>query len=340
MNSAIEVSLNLPTKMSDIFVADITRCYESIPLIGNDNLSDAIAHIIRLGFKQERSKYPRSSPQIWIRVDSSGNAAHAAWGTCHPSYGDCFALLEDRLILLHTWLMNHCFVGLGDRVWKQSLGIPMGFSCSPLWCNLYVLHYEINFILRLGRLGMVHLLKRFKHAFRYIDDLCWINNGNALEFLSPSQIRTPDNPFWIYPLDVLEIKCEVSDFAKDAPERGIKAHFMNLEISIDENQPGLYQTAKFDKRRALPFKFTQYIRFRSNRPIRQSYSIPVSQTVPILYLSSTFSAALFEIEKLILTLQENGFQKPQLICTITRFLEENAFPGLKFDLSTLIEHLR
>jgi hypothetical protein len=34
------------------------------------------------------------------------------------------------------WLTTNCFVRLGDRVWKQILGIPMRFSCSPLWCNL------------------------------------------------------------------------------------------------------------------------------------------------------------------------------------------------------------
>lgn len=112
VNSAIEVALNLPDKISNIFVADITHCYETIPLYGPDNLSDAIAHIIHLGLRQERSKHPR----IWIRVDSNGNATHASWNTTCPAYGNCFPLSEEKLIHLYTWLMNHCYVGLGDRV--------------------------------------------------------------------------------------------------------------------------------------------------------------------------------------------------------------------------------
>jgi hypothetical protein len=61
----------------------------------------------------------------------------------------------------------------------------MGFSCSPLWCNLYLLHYEIQFIQRLGLLGLPQLMEKFKFSYRYIDDLCWINHGDAKQFLSP-----------------------------------------------------------------------------------------------------------------------------------------------------------
>lgn len=163
VNSVIEVVLNLPEQMSKIFIADIARCYETIPLQGKYNLADAIVHMIRIGFKHEHSKHPWSNPQIWICVDVVGNAAHVAWNTSRPTYGNCFSLFEDMLINLHTWLMNHCFVGLGDRVWKQSLGIPMGSSCSPLWCNLYLLHFEIQFIQRLARLGLSELMSCFRH---------------------------------------------------------------------------------------------------------------------------------------------------------------------------------
>lgn len=340
VNSAIEVALNLPNKISNIYVADITRCYETIPLQGDDNLSDAIAHIIRVGFKQEHSKHPRSNPLVWIRVDKDGNAANATWGTTCPAYGNCFSLSEDRLINLHTWLMNHCYVGLGDRVWIQSLGIPMGFSCSPLWCNLYLLHYEIQFIQRLGKLGKKDLMKCFKYSYRYIDDLCWVNNDLARLFLDPNQARTSENPYWVYPLNVLEIKCEVAKFAQNNPLKGIRAHFMNLDITIKDDESGSYQTAKFEKRRDLPFQYSQYIHFRSNRPIRQSYAIAVSQTVPILYLSNNVEAAHKELELLIATLQNNGFQRNRLLGNINQFLQKNTFPGIKFDLPALLDILR
>jgi len=228
VNSSIEVAINLPENIEDIFVADITRCYESIPLQGPDNLTDAVAHVMRIGYRQARATHSRVAPVIWIRVDSEGNAVKATWNTNCPSYGSWFSLQEEQLVDIHRWLMNNCYVTLGDRVWKQKLGIPMGFSCSPLWCNTYLMHYEIKFIQRLASLGRSDLMKRFKTAFRYIDDLCWVNTASPMENLSPSQIRSVDNPYWIYPLDVLEIKCEVSKYSDLNPTKGIQANFMNL----------------------------------------------------------------------------------------------------------------
>ena len=340
VNSSIEVALNLPNQITDIFVGDITRCYESIPLTGPDNLLEAIAFVIKLGFKQAKSHHPRATPSVWIRVNDEGRPVHAQWATSRPAYGECFSLSADRLIEIHGWLMKSCYVSLGDRVWKQILGIPMGFSCSPLWCNTYLLYYEVTFIMRLARLGRSDLLSKFQSAFRYIDDLCWLNTGKPTEFLNPLEPRTPNNPMWVYPLDVLEIKPEVALFSAADPSRGITAHFMNLEIALSENQPGVYDTCKFDKRRGLPFAYTQYIMFKANRPIKQSYSIAVSQTVPILYLSSTVSAAIQEINLLISTMVRNGFLEKRLRLIITTFLQSNPLPGLKFDLEVLVAQIR
>jgi len=340
INSSVEAALNLPVYLHDIFVADVTRCYESIPLDGPDNIMDAIAHIVKIGFQHAKSKHRTAVPNIWIRTDSSGQAVRASWETCQPSYGTWFSIDESLLIRLHQWLVSNCYIALGDRVWKQRLGIPMGFACSPLWCNLYLMHYEILFIQRLARLGRNDLLEKFQNAFRYIDDLCWLNVGNPMEFLSPQQERTSDNPFWIYPLNVLEIKPEVSQYSSSDPSRGICANFMNLQICIVDDNSGSYTTQKFDKRRTLPFKYTQYIKFKSNRPIKQSYNIAVSQTVPILYISSSVEAAFKEIMLLILTLKANGFLESRLRQIIRQFLCSNSFPGLKFDSQTLIDMLR
>ena len=257
VNSSVEVALNLPNKIHDIFVADITRCYESIPLEGPDNLPEAVAHIIRIGFAQAKSAHTRATPLIWVRVNDDGQIVRACWDTCCPAYGTWLSLSEPQLINIHTWLMKSCHVTLGDRTWLQQLGIPMGFSCSPLWCNVYLLHYEINFIQRLARLGRSDLLGLFKHAFRYIDDLCWLNTINPQQFLDPEQQRTKDNPFWIYPLNVLEIKCEVNRYSADNPLRGLQANFMNIEISISDEQAQTFTTRKYDKRRSLPFQYTQ-----------------------------------------------------------------------------------
>jgi len=49
--------------------------------------------------------------------------------------------------------MSNCHVSLGDRIWRQIFRIPMGFACSPLWCNIYFFLYECQFIMKLAKLG-------------------------------------------------------------------------------------------------------------------------------------------------------------------------------------------
>jgi len=123
------------------------------------------------------------------------------------------------------------------------------------------------------------------------------------------------NPFWIYPLQFLEIKPEVKKFAENDPTRGITTHFMNLNIEMTflELTPRNYQLSKFDKRRDLPYKYAQYIVFKSNRLVRQSYGIVISLTILIFYLSSETSCAAQEIHCLIVVLMKNGFDRKRLM---------------------------
>lgn len=100
---------------------------------------------------------------------------------------------------------------------------------------------------------------KFMHTFRYIDDLCWINNENAHIFLDPQQPRISSNPFWIYLLHIMEIKTEVLCFSTINPTFGVKAHFMNMLVSISNEDDGTFTLQKLDKHRELPFSYTQYI---------------------------------------------------------------------------------
>jgi hypothetical protein len=103
---------------------------------------------------------------------------------------------------------------------------------------------------------------------------------------------------------------------------------MNVEVAINERHPELYTFQKFDKRRVLPFLYTQYIKFSSNRHVRQAYNICISQVLPILYISNTDAATLREIRCLIQTICDNGFKRTRIIHTIYQFLEAGPFPTI------------
>ena len=48
-DSITNFALNTHDMINNIYVADITRCFQSIPISGNDTLYDAIEFIINLG---------------------------------------------------------------------------------------------------------------------------------------------------------------------------------------------------------------------------------------------------------------------------------------------------
>ena len=340
IDSINDFCLNIPSNVHNIYVADITRCFETIPVNGEDTLFEAMEFITSLGVKNFKRKHPKSEPSIWFKIDTNGITTKAVWASTCPTYGKWIQITVNKFLMLHKWLTTNCYVRLGNHAWKQVLGIPMGFSCSPLWCNLYLMSYEIKFIQRLAKLGKMDIMEKFKHAFRYIDDLCWLNNGNAQIFLDPLQPRTPTNPFWIYPLHILEIKTEVSCFSTINPTHGIKAHFMNILMSISNEDQGLFTLQKFDKRRDLPFSYTQYIKFNSNRPVKQAYNIIVSQTVPILYLSSEMMLAKQEISRLISTLAGNGFRKSKLLQLVIITLLKINYPAVRFEVKDLATALQ
>lgn len=340
IDSAIELALNLPDKIHDIFVADIAHCYEAIPLEGKDNLMDAITKLISFAFQQKRIDHPKSEQVLWVRFDENKmSAVTTRWATHSPSGGIWVELTEDRLVSLNRWLSSNCFVTLGDRVWRQTSGIPMGFSCSPLWCNLYFLYYEATFISRLAKLGRTDLMRRFRYSYRYIDDLCILNNGDMQQFLDPNSKRDSSNPFWIYPLDIVEIKSEIDKFSATFPLRGTSAHFMNMQISIVNEVDGVFRTHKFDKRRNLPFRYSQFLQFKSNRSVSQSYNIIQSQAFTILYLSNNEHDALNELEFLLQVLTDNGFRRYKLKSRLIKFLRLGSFPAIKFDITKVICNL-
>ena len=340
IDSINDFCINLPPNIHNIYVTDITRCFETIPVNGQDTLFEAMEFITSLGIKNLKRKHPRSEPNIWFRSNTQGITSKVVWASTCPNYGNWNYMSVTKILELHKWLTTNCHIRLGNQVWKQTLGIPMGFSCSPLWCNLYLMSYEIKFIQRLAKLGRVDLMARFAYAFRYIDDLCWVNIGNAQLFLDPNQPRVLSNPFWIYPLHILEIKTEVSNFSITNPSHGINAHFMNVLVNVSNEIFGTFTLQKFDKRRDLPFTYTQYIKFNSCRPVKQAYNIVISQTIPILYLSNDIQLARQEIYNLINTLSSNGFRRQRLLQLVTSTLSTTTFPAVKFKVTDLVQLLQ
>ena len=72
-------------------------------------------------------------------------------------------------------------VQVGNKVFRQRIGIPMGTDCATLLANLFLFYYEYNYMKSLLKNNFL-LARKFNNTARNIDDLLTLNNthfGNA-----------------------------------------------------------------------------------------------------------------------------------------------------------------
>ena len=130
---------------------------------------------------------------------------------------------------LVKWLTSNTYFYLGNKVFKQCIGIPMGTDAAPFIANLFLHQMEYKFMQSLVSKNF-QLAKKLKYIFRYIDDISIINDEGAFEILMDL----------IYPNKTLKL-IKVN-------ETEIKADVLDIQISIDNNK---FHTKLFDKRRAF-----------------------------------------------------------------------------------------
>ena len=104
------------------------------------------------------------------------------------------------LVNMLEYLVDNIFIEVGNRVFRQCIGIPMGTDYAPLIANLFLFYYEYNFMKGLIKTNA----KRFSTTVRYIDDLLTLNNTRFQE-------EIPN----IYPVELVlkrttESLCELS----------------------------------------------------------------------------------------------------------------------------------
>ena len=60
-----------------------------------------------------------------------------------PTFGFCFSF--DKLLEMLEYLID-IYIVVGNRVFQQHIGIPMGTDCAPLLANIYLFYYEYNYM--------------------------------------------------------------------------------------------------------------------------------------------------------------------------------------------------
>ena len=228
--------------VSNVSTYDFSTLYTSLP---HDLIKTKLKTLIHDTFKRENKEFIACNSKLAFFCSKQNNY--------HKGY-HTFGLNVICDIL--TFLLDNIFVKVGDKIYRQIIGIPMGTNCAPLIADLFLFCFERDFMNSLDRKSQRHIIEAFNLTSRYLDDICNI-----------------DNPYFhsmykqIYPKELELNKANDSD---------VRAPFLDLNLTITNNR---MITSIYDKRDDFNFQIVNYPNLSGNIPCSPSYGVYISQLI-------------------------------------------------------------
>ena len=196
-----------------------------------------------------------------------------------------------------NFLIKNCFFTIGNMIFKQDIGIPMGIDPAPFWANLFLYSYESKYIQSLVSEGSP-LVYKFSGTRRFIDDLCALNDGE--EFAKHCKE--------IYPAE-LDLKVE---------HQGSHASFLDLDITVVD---GTFVYKMYDKRDQFPFFIVRMPHRSSNIPSYIFYGATFSELLRIARCSLLFEDFLERTSCLFKRMHSQGGEHQYLSKQISKAMQ-------------------
>ena len=106
------------------------------------------------------------------------------------------------------WIIFLLDLELGTKLYRQTIGIPMGTNCAPLVADLFRFCYERDFMKSLSRENQADIIEAFNSTSRYLDYLLNIDNiyfDQMVDRIYPTELQlnranssdTEASFFWI-----------------------------------------------------------------------------------------------------------------------------------------------
>ena len=206
---------------------------------------------------------------------------------------------KQQIKLLTVHLIKETYFVVGNLLFHQCIGIPMGIDPAPFWANLHLYLYECDFITSLISSGKLRAMK-FRYATRFIDDECNLNDGG--EFGRSFH--------QIYPKE-LELKCE---------HQGTHATFLDLEINVSN---GTFVYKLFDKRNDFPFFIIRMPDLSGNIPSHVFYGSVMSEFLRISRSTLRYADFLPVASTLLKRMVNQGGSEVKLLNQIKKALTRN-----------------
>ena len=337
VESAQQVFLNLPDQILSDFSADITRCYENIPI--DDGSAEGVPAILhRVANIVFGYQHQTTGRQRLISLDLRGGAA--LWVNRRGTAAAKSYLDATQVAQLVTVAVQSALVQGAAGLYVQRRGIPMGANYSPALCNIYLLFWERAALLRQLRLlrgaDVADILKQWKYFFRFMDDTRVVNGPDLAAWIQwPQGQGDEQQAGWIYPACLgVEV---TGSFLMDGDEDPVTIIYLELSTLIQPD--GSYDLSLYCKEKKLPFTPLKFFEMRSCRPQAMAYTTAVGQIYRILYLHTSQRALMEAVRALMGELAGRGHEPRRIAHRVHQWLNRQpAFPLIPAERVTALRH--
>ena len=290
--------INDKKNAKDISTYDFSTLYTKLQ---HDDLISNLNDIVDFAFNGGNEK--KDGNRKYITVTS-----HSTYWSKKKKGNNSFTKQQIKLLISH--LIRETYFQIGNLLFRQCIGIPMGIDPAPFWANLHLYTYEYKFIKSLMRTNTQKAMK-FRYATRFIDDECNLNDGG--EFGRSFHL--------IYPQD-LELKCE---------HHGSHATFLDLEINVID---GIFVYKLYDKRDNFPFFIVRMPDLGGNIPSHVFYGSVMSEFLRISRCTLRYSDFLPSAVSLFNRMINQGGSKNIILKQIVKAMNRHPEPFSKFSKTT------
>ena len=260
------------TKHKCISTWDFSTLYTKIP---HDQLINNVSSFINDIFKCVKDKNYITCPK---------GIKGAYFNKSRNNTNRCFN--KEQLVEAVKCIINNAYIMYHDVLYRQVIGVPMGTNCAPYLANIYLHHYEYEYLKLLVRQGDIQTAKMLANTFRYQDD-CVALNDRGLFAVHYEKI---------YPREMV---LNATNISRD------KCTFLDLKVSIYH---GKFIYGSFDKRDNFNFHVVNFPNLKGNVPKMQSYGVYTSQLVRFCDINVSSKGFLKDVEKMNKCLLNQGFE--------------------------------
>ena len=201
------------------------------------------------------------------------------------------------------------FIRFGSKLYRQTIGIPMGTNCAPLVADLFLFCYERDFMKSLSRENQADIIEAFNSTLRYLDDLLNIDSIYFDQMVDR-----------IYPTELQLNRANSSD---------TETSFLDLNLCVSN---GTVSTKIYDKRDDYDFDIN-FPFLDGDVPRRTSYGVYISQLIRFARASSNLNDFNYRNKALTAKLLGQGYRYFKLRKAFSKFYRRHSALLEKYSVS-------